>query len=71
LHNGGGSTEDPLLNFFTERYGAAYANELNTFIAAIDSGKKDPRPNGFDGLMAQVLADAATESSKTGTPIKV
>jgi myo-inositol 2-dehydrogenase/D-chiro-inositol 1-dehydrogenase len=71
LHNGEGSTEDPLLNFFTERYGAAYANELNTFIAAIDSGKKDPRPNGFDGLQAQILADAATESWKTGKPVKV
>ena len=71
LHNGGGSTEDPLLNFFTERYGAAYANELNTFISAIDSGKKDPRPNGLDGLMAQILADAATESWKTGKPVKV
>jgi myo-inositol 2-dehydrogenase/D-chiro-inositol 1-dehydrogenase len=71
LHNGGGSTEDPLLNFFTERYGSAYANELNSFIAAIDSGKKDPRPNGVDGLMAQILADAATESWKTGKPVKV
>jgi myo-inositol 2-dehydrogenase / D-chiro-inositol 1-dehydrogenase len=71
LHDGGGSTEDPLLNFFTERYGAAYANELNTFIAAVDSGKKDPRPNGFDGLKAQMLADAATESWKTGKPVKV
>jgi myo-inositol 2-dehydrogenase / D-chiro-inositol 1-dehydrogenase len=71
LHNGGGSTEDPLLNFFTERYGAAYANELNAFIAAVDSGKKDPRPNGRDGLKAQMLADAATESWKTGKPVKV
>ena len=71
LHNGSGSTEDPLLNFFTERYGAAYANELNTFIAAIDGGKKDPRPNGFDGLKAQILADAATESWKSGKPVKV
>ena len=71
LHNGAGSTEDPLLNFFTERYGAAYANELNSFIAAIDNGKKDPRPNGHDGLQAQMLADAATESWKTAKPIKV
>jgi myo-inositol 2-dehydrogenase/D-chiro-inositol 1-dehydrogenase len=71
LHTGGGSTDDPLLNFFTERYGSAYANELNSFIAAIDGGKKDPRPNGVDGLMAQILADAATESWKTGKPVKV
>lgn len=71
FHGSAGSVEDPLLNFFTERYAAAYANELNTFIAAIDSGKTDPKPNGFDGLQAQRLADAATESWKTGKPVKV
>jgi myo-inositol 2-dehydrogenase/D-chiro-inositol 1-dehydrogenase len=62
---------DPIQNFFLERYGAAYANELNTFISAVESGKGDPRPSGFDGLQAQILADAATESWKTGKPVKV
>jgi len=66
-----GYQADPIQNFFLERYGAAYANELNTFIAAVESGHRDPRPNGFDGLQAQKLADAATESWKTGKPVKV
>ena len=71
LHNADGVKADPIQNFFVERYVAAYANELNTFIAAVDSGNRDPRPNGYDGLQAQKLADAATESWKTGKPVKV
>ena len=66
-----GYRADPIQNFFLERYGKAYANELNTFIAAVESGKRDPRPSGFDGLQAQILADAATQSWKTGQPVKV
>jgi protein PhnA len=49
LHNADGVKADPIQNFFVERYLAAYANELNTFIDAVDSGNRDPRPNGFDG----------------------
>ena len=71
LHNAEGTMADPVQNFFLERYGAAYANELSAFIAAVDSCNRDPRPNGFDGLQAQVLADAATMSWKTGKPMKV
>jgi myo-inositol 2-dehydrogenase / D-chiro-inositol 1-dehydrogenase len=66
-----GYKQDPIQNFFLERYSAAYANELNTFIAACESGDRNPRPSGFDGLQAQILADAATESWKTGKPVKV
>ena len=58
-------------NFFTERYGQAYANEVLTFIDAVTSGKPRLRPSGHDGLQAQKLADAATESWKTGKPVKV
>jgi len=34
-----GFNEDPILHFFTERYGQAYANEVLTFIDAATSGK--------------------------------
>jgi myo-inositol 2-dehydrogenase/D-chiro-inositol 1-dehydrogenase len=71
LHNAAGTQADPIQNFFLERYAEAYANELNTFIAAVESGNRDPRPNGQDGLRAQILADAATESWKSGKPVKV
>ena len=61
---------DPILHFFTERYGQAYSNEVLTFIDAVTNGKP-VKPNGTDGLQAQKLADAATESWQTGKPVKV
>ena len=70
LANGDGFKGDPVLNFFTERYGAAYANEVNSFIDGIAKGVSS-KPNGYDGLQAQKLADAATESWKTGKPVMV
>jgi myo-inositol 2-dehydrogenase / D-chiro-inositol 1-dehydrogenase len=71
LHNAEGTLADPVQNFFLERYMAAYANELNTFINAVESGNRDPKPSGHDGLQAQKLADAATVSWQTGKPVKV
>jgi myo-inositol 2-dehydrogenase / D-chiro-inositol 1-dehydrogenase len=70
LANAQGISGDPVLNFFTERYGQAYANEVNAFIDGMARGVS-ARPNGQDGLEAQKLADAATESWKTGKPVKV
>ena len=66
----GGFTGAAVQNFFLERYAAAYANEIAAFLAAIGKGT-EPRANGHDGLMAQKLADAATESVKTGQPVKI
>ena len=71
IHNADGVKADPIQHFFVERYMAAYANELNSFIDAVDSGNRDPRPNGYDGLQAQKLAEAATVSCQTGKPVKV
>ena len=71
FHGADGTLSDPIQNFFLERYSAAYANEFNTFIAAVESGNRDPRPNGFDGLQAQKLAEAATTSWQTGKPERV
>ena len=70
LANASGVLGDPVLNFFTERYGVAYANEVNSFIDGIAKGVS-ARPNGHDGLQAQKLADAATKSWSTGRPVKV
>jgi len=67
--NKSGFTADPALNFFLERYAAAYQAELMAFIAAVQGGKK-PTPSGEDGLMAQRLADAATQSQQSGQPVK-
>ncbi len=70
LLNGDGYQADPIMNFFTERYGEAYANEVNAFIDGMDKGVS-ARPNGYDGLQAQKLADAATKSWQTGKPVQV
>ena len=66
-----GYKSDPIQNFFLERYMAAYTNELNSFITAVEIGNRDPKPNGYDGLQAQKLAEAAKISWQTGKPVKL
>jgi myo-inositol 2-dehydrogenase/D-chiro-inositol 1-dehydrogenase len=65
-----GFKADPILNFFLERYMPAYRAELAAFIAAVTGGTA-PAPSGHDGLMAQRLADAATQSRATGQAVKL
>jgi myo-inositol 2-dehydrogenase / D-chiro-inositol 1-dehydrogenase len=65
-----GFRADPVQNFFLERYAAAYRLELDAFVTACKGGKA-PTPTGLDGLKAQILADAATESARTGKPVAV
>ncbi|WP_293800267.1 inositol 2-dehydrogenase [uncultured Bosea sp.] len=70
IATGQGFRADPVQNFFLERYAAAYRAELDAFIAACH-GKAAASPTGLDGLKAQILADAATESAQTGKPVRV
>jgi myo-inositol 2-dehydrogenase/D-chiro-inositol 1-dehydrogenase len=70
IANKSGFKADPILNFFLERYMPAYRAELAAFVAAVNAGKA-PSPSGRDGLMAQRLADAATESKATGQTVKL
>src|SRR5580704_12978820 len=65
-----GFTSDKALNFFLERYEAAYRNELDAFISAVKAGKR-PHPDGEDGLKALLLADAAYRSWKTKQRVAV
>jgi myo-inositol 2-dehydrogenase / D-chiro-inositol 1-dehydrogenase len=65
-----GFNADVIQNFFIDRYVAAYAAEVNTFIDAMASGKT-PTPSGQDGLQAQRLAEAATKSRQTGEVVRV
>lgn len=58
----------PTMNFFLERYEAAYAAEMKAFVDFVSSGTK-PTPSIEDGLQAQILADAATHSQKSGQPV--
>lgn len=65
-----GYTDAPLLDFFMSRYTAAYANEIALFVDAIENNKAMP-VNGNDGLLALALAEAASQSAKSGSVVKV
>jgi len=65
-----GIIADKPLAFFLERYALAYRAELENFLDTLESGAP-PSPSGEDGLRALILADAATESAKTGKPVRV
>lgn len=61
LANQDGYQQEPLLDFFMERYAQAYQNELGYFVACLEQGQQI-QPNGLDGLKALQLADAALQS---------
>jgi myo-inositol 2-dehydrogenase/D-chiro-inositol 1-dehydrogenase len=65
-----GFTADVIQNFFIDRYASAYAAEVEAFIDAVETGSK-PKADGHDGLMAQKLAEAATQSSQSGQAVTV
>ncbi|MFO1035599.1 MAG: inositol 2-dehydrogenase [Geminicoccaceae bacterium] len=64
------AAQDPLLDFFIERYHAAYVAELDAFAAAVLDGKKVPV--GFDdGRRALKLADAAYAALRAGQTVEI
>lgn len=64
----GGVTGAKPTYFFLERYMPAYAAEWAAFVAAVAEGK--PLPVTLDdGVAALAMAEAATLSAKTGTPV--
>ncbi|OCX63772.1 inositol 2-dehydrogenase [Thioclava sp. SK-1] len=62
--------QQPLLNFFLERYTQAYRAEMEAFIAALASGGPLPT-TAVDGVQALRLAEAALESVRTGRTVSV
>lgn len=56
--------------FFLERYMPAYAAEWNAFVEALTSGEALP-VTLQDGIDALAMAEAATQSAKTGLPVKM
>jgi myo-inositol 2-dehydrogenase / D-chiro-inositol 1-dehydrogenase len=69
--NAAGYTRDPLLNFFMNRYTAAYAAEIAAFVAAAGTPGAAVSPSGQDGLQALMLAEAAVRSAESGTSVKL
>jgi myo-inositol 2-dehydrogenase/D-chiro-inositol 1-dehydrogenase len=68
--NADGFSTDPVLPFFLERYAAAYRAELDAFVDAVTGGQQ-PSPSGEDGLRAQLLADAVTDSARAHKAISL
>lgn len=56
--------------FFLERYMPAYAAEWAAFVAAVSDGKALPVTLD-DGINALAMAEAATQSAKTGAPVRL
>jgi myo-inositol 2-dehydrogenase / D-chiro-inositol 1-dehydrogenase len=70
--SGSGLTEaaEPYLNFFLDRYTAAYRAELDHLLDRMEDGAP-PSPGFADGRAALVLADAALESLRSGRAVPV
>ena len=62
--------EDGLYPGWFERIEASYYQALDAFLRAVDKGMA-PSPSLEDGLKAQLIADKATESLKTGRAVKI
>ena len=58
------------LDFFLERYAAAYRAEIDHLVECLETGKA-PSPSLVDGREALVLADAATRSATTGERVRL
>jgi myo-inositol 2-dehydrogenase/D-chiro-inositol 1-dehydrogenase len=58
------------MHFFLERYEAAYRKELEAFVAGV-TGEGPMRPDIWDGVAAQRLADAAVKSLSEGRPVSL
>ena len=56
--------------FFLERYMPAYAAEWGAFVDALTNGADIP-VSLSDGIDALAMAEAATQSAKTGMPVKL
>ena len=53
-----------------ERIEQSYYEAIDAFVKSVETGTA-PSPSLEDGLKAQLIADKATESMKTGRPIKI
>ena len=65
-----GVTAEKPKYFFLERYMDSFANEMREFFAAVINDTPTP-VCGMDGLKPVLIAIAATESVRTGKPVKV
>jgi myo-inositol 2-dehydrogenase / D-chiro-inositol 1-dehydrogenase len=70
LYKGRQISMDGLHPGWFERIEQSYYEALDAFLQSVEKGTP-PSPSLEDGLKAQLIADKATESMKTGKPIKI
>jgi myo-inositol 2-dehydrogenase / D-chiro-inositol 1-dehydrogenase len=70
LYRGREVIRDGLHPGWFERVEQSYYEAIDAFVKSVEQGTP-PSPSLEDGLKAQLVADKATESLKTGQPIKV
>jgi myo-inositol 2-dehydrogenase/D-chiro-inositol 1-dehydrogenase len=70
LYKGKQVLKDGLHAGWFERIESSYYEAIDAFLKAVEKGVP-PAPSLEDGLKAQLIADKATESLKTGRPYKV
>ena len=70
IASGAGFVRPPLLDFFMTRYTAAYAAEIEAFVAGLRDGAP-LAPSGEDGRIALALADAALRSAREGRKVMI
>jgi myo-inositol 2-dehydrogenase/D-chiro-inositol 1-dehydrogenase len=56
---------------FQQRFGTAYREELQSWIAAIATGADPTGPTAWDGYAAAAVCEAAVESLESGAPVDV
>jgi myo-inositol 2-dehydrogenase/D-chiro-inositol 1-dehydrogenase len=66
--NANGITADKPEAFFLQRYAAAYRLEIAHFFECLQTGAAF-KTTVADGVAAQILADAATQSANSGQPV--
>ena len=60
----------PIRHFFLERYEEAYLRQWDAFVGAVSTGGA-ALVTGADGRAPVVIAQAATESARTGHPVSI
>jgi myo-inositol 2-dehydrogenase/D-chiro-inositol 1-dehydrogenase len=70
LYKGRQVLRDGLHPGWFERIEQSYYEAIDAFVKSVEKGTP-PSPSLEDGLKAQLIADNATESMKTGRPIKI
>ncbi|HXT34382.1 MAG TPA: Gfo/Idh/MocA family oxidoreductase [Chloroflexota bacterium] len=69
-YRGDAVVDDGMHRGWFERMEGSYVHALDAFVRALRSGEA-PEPSLDDGLKAQIIAEAASESLGTGAPVRI